>query len=253
MKIFDKYLFRRYLSVFFIVFASTYGLFVVIDGFTNADAFQEGQDGIANLMLAMFGYYAYQSSLFLDMVGSITSVVSIMVVFALLFRHSEIQPMLAAGVPIYRLVLPVLCGAMLVSAAIIANQELLIPRIAHQLQSSRSEAKGDSQNVEQVNDYETGILIGGKSLHLKTRTIEEARFVLPVPEIADSLTPLRAKVARYFNASDERPAGWLLENVTPRYAQMKANLTELGQKSVLPMDDPDMAYVVTDVSFDQLS
>jgi len=253
VKIFDQYLFRRFLAAYAILFVSTFGLFVVIDGFTNVDGFQEGQSGAGGVMLTMLGYYAFQSSLFFDMVGSILSIISVMVVFALLYRHSEIQPILAAGVPVYRLVLPVLAGTLLVNLAIIANQELLIPRIAHRLQSSRSEVRGDQQAVEQVNDYETGILLGGRWLHLHTRTLESARFILPVPEIVNALTPLKATEATFHGENAGRPAGWLLKDVSPKFADLMPNLTAAGQKAILPTKEPNNVFVVTDVSFDQLS
>ena len=38
---FDRYLIARYLQIFVILFVSMFGLFVVIDGFSNVDEFQE--------------------------------------------------------------------------------------------------------------------------------------------------------------------------------------------------------------------
>jgi lipopolysaccharide export system permease protein len=174
-----------------------------------------------------------------------------MVVFALLYRHSEVHPILAAGVPVYRLALPIIAGTLFVNATIVANQELLIPKIAHRLQASRSEGRADREVVEQVHDYETGIMIGGKWLHLSSRQLEEARFLLPVPQVAGTLTPLKARQATYFSATPGRPAGWLLKDVSPRFSQL--NLTAAGQASVLAMEDPKDVFVVSDVSFDQLS
>ena len=45
MTIFDRYLLGRFTWVFVVLFVTTFGLFVVIDGFTNVDAFQEESDG----------------------------------------------------------------------------------------------------------------------------------------------------------------------------------------------------------------
>jgi lipopolysaccharide export system permease protein len=202
-------------------------------------------------MLAMIVYYGFQSSLFFDMVASILSIVAVMIVFGLLYKHHEIHPILAAGIPIYRLVLPVLAGTLTVNAAIIANQELIIPQIAPRLQASRSEERSDREKVEQINDYETGIMIGGKWLHLFTKQVEDASFILPVPQIASTLTPLKAKEATYFEETAERPAGWLLNDANPKYSQL--NLTESGRHFVLPMQDPKQVFVVSDVNFDQLS
>jgi lipopolysaccharide export system permease protein len=203
------------------------------------------------VLLTIVTYYGFQSSLFFDMVGSVLSIVSVMIVFALLHKHSEIHPILAAGIPVYRLVLPLVAGTLLINASVIANQELLIPTIAHRLQASRSEDRADREKVEQINDYETGIMIGGKWLHRSARQLEQATFILPVPQMAASLTPLKAKTATYFESSGKRPAGWLLQDVTPRFSQL--NLTESGQKVVLSTQDVKEVFIASDVSFDQLS
>lgn len=252
---FDRYLLKCYLQIYLMLFVTTFGLFVIIDGFTNIDGFQDGQPDTLSVLMNMLGYYAYQSSLFFDRVGSTLSIVSVMVVFALLYRNSEIQPMLAAGVPTYRLIVPVILGTVLTSAVLSANQELVIPRIAHHLQSSRSEHRGDVQKVEPVYDWSTGIHISGGALQLGARRLEYARFSLPSPEIAREFTTLRAREATYYSASKEQskehPAGWLLADVSPKWEQI--GLTDEGRKQVLATNKPNKVFVVTDVSFDQLS
>jgi len=42
---FDRYLISRYLQIFLILFVSVFGLYVVIDGFSNVDEFQEHAAG----------------------------------------------------------------------------------------------------------------------------------------------------------------------------------------------------------------
>jgi lipopolysaccharide export system permease protein len=247
---FDRYLLKRYLSVFAILFASTFGLFVVIDGFTNVDAFQETAHGTLDVLLRMAGHYLFQSSAFFDMIAPILAVISAMVVFALLVRHSEIHPMLAAGVPIYRLLVPVVLGAIAVKVLVFANRELVIPRIAHHLQAERGEGGDEGQSVTPVNDYASRIRIDGSRLFLAERRLSQPNFVLPVPEIVHDLATLKAREASYCAATPRRPAGWVLRDATPRYAEL--NLTEAGRQHVLPMPDPADIFVATEVSFDQL-
>ena len=114
MTLFDRYLLRRFLSVFLILFLSTFGLFTVIDGFTNMDEFQSTGD-LSDALQRIGEYYFLQTSIFLEMVGAILSIVSAMVVFAMLQKHSEIHPILAAGIPTYRLAVPILLGTLCVS------------------------------------------------------------------------------------------------------------------------------------------
>jgi lipopolysaccharide export system permease protein len=247
---FDRYLLKRYLWVFGILFVCTYGLYVVIDGFTNVDEFQKTTHGTLGVFLAMAGYYCFQASAFFDVIAPILAVMSATVVFALLAKHAEIHPVLAAGVPLYRLMVPVVLGTIAVNAVAFANQELIVPRIAHHIQAARGESAEEGQSVDPVYDYDSRIRIDGRKLFLAERRIWQANFVLPVPEIVEELTTLKGLDATYFDAAPEHPAGWLLRGAKPRYREL--NLTEEGRRRVFPVANPDDVFVATAVSFDQL-
>ncbi len=202
---FDRYLLRRYLHVFFIMMVSMYGLYIVIDGFTNIDEFQEVSDEPLVVFETMAKYYAYQFSVFFDMLGAIVSVISVIVVFGLLQKHSEISPILAAGVPTSRLLMPFVVGTILVNLMIVGNQEFIIPRIAHVLQADRTRPDDEGNPVEPIYDYVTHIRIDGKELFIAEQRLDKANFVLPVPEMAVDLTTLNAKDATFQEATSEHP------------------------------------------------
>ncbi len=249
---FDRYLVKRFFHVFVISFVATYGLYVVIDGFTNVDAFENSDDlhEVGSSLGRMAAYYLLQSVMFFAMVSPILSVISVMVVFALLLKQNEIYPILSAGTPIFRLIVPVLAGAVVINSLVIVDQELVIPHLALRLKAPRGKNEKDAQQVQPVYDFETHILISGQELFLGERKIGNVEFVLPVPEIAFDLTTLKARESFYREATDEHPSGWLLRDVTPQFGQLK--LTEKGRKSILSRTNPNEMFVVTDVSFDQL-
>lgn len=247
---FDRYLLRRFLYVFLVFVLSTYGLFIVIDGFTNVDGFQQGKTGAVEVLARMADYYLYHCSLFLDMVGPILAVIAVIVVFAMLQRNSEIHPLLAAGIPTYRLTVPLLTGTALIVAVLVINREWVIPRIAHHLRAPRSEDKLKTQPVQPIYDHATQIWIGGGQLVRGANRVKEAEFVLP-PSIADDLTPIRAEVALFHAATSGRPSGWHLQDVQPRRTDLR--LTEAGKRVVRLMPDENDLFVVTDVGFSQLS
>ena len=248
---FDRYLFKRYMYTFVVLFISTYGLFVVIDGFTNVDEFQTGKENSAELLRWVGAYYGYQAVDFFDRVAPVLAVVAMMIVFALLQKHSELQPILAAGIPVYRLVLPIALGAAVVNIVVISNEELVIPRIAHRLQWNRSEEKRDKNPVEPLYDFETRIHIDGKSLELGTRRILQPEFILPVPDLATELTTLHAKDAVILKATAERPAGWLLRDCPTSYERIP--LTSSGRKFVLRTSNSRELFIVSNITIDQLS
>lgn len=249
MTTFDRYLLRRFLHTFVILFVTLYGLYVVIDGFTNVDSFQEGTDDLVVMLRRMASYYAYQSSMMVDLLGPTVAVASVMVVAALLVKNNEYQPILAAGVPLARLALPFAVGLLMVTAAILANQEYVLPRIADKLDGPRSELKAAMQDVTPQIDYTTGIVIEGNSLDVPGRRIVGARFVLPAPEIVGVLRTLDAEAARYVPKTSKNPAGWVLTNTSPaNYEELP--LTKRGIDYVVPVLGSDEIFVRSDISFD---
>src|SRR5690348_13119812 len=112
--IFDRYLLKRYLHVFFITFVALFGLFVIIDAFTNVDEFLERHNDTVSMLSHMLRYYSFRCCHFFLMIGAPVTVISAVVVFSLVQRNGELNPVLSAGIPTYRLVLPVMWGTMMV-------------------------------------------------------------------------------------------------------------------------------------------
>ena len=249
MTTFDRYLLARFLHTFVILFVTLFGLYVVIDGFTNVDGFQEGTDDAVVVLKRMGAYYGYQSSLLFDLMSPTVAVASVMVVAALLVKNSEYQPILAAGVPLGRLAVPFVVGLLAVTGMTIANQELIIPKIAHRLQGPRSELAAVMQDVTPQHDYTTGVVISGQSLDVKGGKILGADFLLPVPELVGALTNLSAESACFVHRTSKHPAGWVLTNTSPaRYEELP--LTERGTQFVIPVLGTNDIFVRSDISFD---
>lgn len=246
---FDRYLLRRYLHAFAILFVSTFGLFVVIDGFTNVDAFQQGKEGTLDVLKWMGEFYVIQSVDFFDRVAPVLSVVAMMVVFALLQKNSELHPLLAAGIPVYRLVLPILAGTMVVNALAALNREVVFPQIGHRLQAHRTETQ-TKRSVEPIYDYHSRVHIDGSKVSLEENRLNDAEFILPVPTLATELTALKAPYAVYMEETADRPRGWILRNVQPGYDRIP--LTDAGRRLVRRTNRPGDLFIVTDVTIDQL-
>ena len=129
---FDRYLLKRYFHTFGVCFVAALGVFFVFDAFTNADEFLKASpDGtIWPVVRRMTVYYCCQSSLLLSLVGHILCVLAVMVVLVILQRSGELHPVLAAGVPLYRAVVPLVVAAVLVNLTIMVNQECVLPMVA---------------------------------------------------------------------------------------------------------------------------
>ena len=252
MTTFDRYLLRRFWHVFGIGFFATVGLFVVFDGFTNVDAFQDRAGGASSLVVfgRMAQYYSYQTILIFDLVGAFLNVVSTMVVFALLQKNREIHPILSAGVPTIRLLVPMLVGALTVSGLLMLNQEFVLPALAGEFLKPIGTSAHDGQPVKTRRDFSTHIEISGQELILDERKLRRCEFLLPAPEMVSEITRLKAEEAVYRRRGKRLPAGWHLKQVSPRFADLR--VTSAGQKVILPLADETELFVATDISCEQL-
>lgn len=248
---FDRYLYSRYTYVFVVFFAASMGLFAVVDGFMNLDDFQQNNEGTLSMLVRMGVHYLYQSSLVFDLVGPSLSVISVMVVLALLLKYNEFYPVLSTGVPTYRLARPLILGVATVAGLLTINQELVIPRISHQLQSAHGSSASDSRFFDPQYDTKTWIFVSGQNLVPDQRAILNPVFVLPAPNIVRDYEPeLRGETAVYFPAKGKRPAVWLLKNATQPLDLAK--LTPAGRQVIVPHKNGKDIFLAIGLTFDQL-
>ena len=248
---FDRYLFWRYAYVFTVFFTATMGLFAVVDGFMNLDAFQQKDAGTFTLLLRMGTHYLYQSSLLFDLVGPSLSVISVLVVLAMLLKHNEFYPVLSTGVPTYRISFPLVFGVFAVAVLLFANQEWVIPNVAQNLQGTHGTTATDARSFDPQYDTRTWIFVSGLELMPAKRQILQPSFVLPTPSIVADYEPeLRGDTASYFPARGRRPSGWLLKNVSPAFDAGK--LTPAGRQLVIPHKNGKDIFLAVGLTFDEL-
>src|SRR5438445_447817 len=158
MTTFDRYLLRRYWHVFAVGYLAMFGLYFVIDVFTNVTDFLEQSKGSIALVTAVAQYYSYRACYFFGLIGGTLEVIAAMVALALVQKHGELNPILSAGISTFRLMRTLLVGAFMVNGLILINQEIVIPRIAVHLQldAGRSDFTGE---IEPVMDFATDMLI----------------------------------------------------------------------------------------------
>ncbi len=246
----DRYLLSRYFHIFAVFFVAMMGLYVVADGFTNLDGFQAavGNDGTGALVALMGRHYLYHCSLMFSLTGPTLAVMSSMCVLVLSLRHGEVHPVLAAGVPLYRMAAPLVVGVLLVNALLTANQEWIIPRISQHFVGSHGDTASDAQKVEPTYDSQ-GIFIAGNELYLDRRMIQGARFLIPRSLVEQSMT-LRAEEALFRPAVGGEPAGWLLKRVSEPLDRIV--LTEAGRQVLFPQENGEDVFIQSGLTFDQL-
>ncbi|MFM7836701.1 MAG: LptF/LptG family permease, partial [Planctomycetaceae bacterium] len=258
---FDRYLIWRVLHTFAMLFIATYGLYVVIDLFMNIDEFQEnslkglaaGESGRQLELFRRIGvHYLYRAFDFFELAGSILVVVSTIAVLALIRKSSETFPLLAAGVPAWRLLRPLLVTTAGLNLLLVINQELVIPHLAVQLQTPRGSQIASIQQVEPVYDYSNYMMhISGDQVLLDKRLIIGATFAVNATELSSRPFVMKAERARYVkDRTRSGRSGWLLEDLT---AVLDSEiLTGEGRKRITPSTNGRDAFVESNVTFEQL-
>jgi lipopolysaccharide export system permease protein len=251
---FDRFLLRQYFVAFAILFVSALGLFAVVDGFTNLDAFQKASqdDGLPTMLWRMAERYCYQSSMLFDMATPFLAVLSAVVVLTLLLKHGELHPLLAAGIPSYRICLPLLGGIVAVNLLLAANQEWLLPHVAPFLHGSHGEGQDAALAVQPRYDAQ-GIYIAGARLHMHQRRMTEAEFRLPPPQLANEYLAIQASEAKFLPATDDLAAGWVVDLSDLTMPFNPDLLTDLGRQYVFLVESEEQILIKTDVSIDQLA
>ncbi|MBX3442001.1 MAG: LptF/LptG family permease [Planctomyces sp.] len=274
---FDRYLFSRFAFAFVALFVASVGLFAVVDGFMNLDAFQQAarKDTVSRkdpaqgdrkeaaaqgraseppptaILFRMARHYVLQSSSLLDLLGPTAAVLAVLTTMALLVKHGELHPLLAAGIPTYRLATPFVLGVLAVNGLMAVNQELIMPQIASELQGAHGADSGGAQPVEAQYDPLTYIYLTAESLQPAERTLRNPEFLLQTPAHAMDSTKLSAESAKFYPARGDQPAGWLLKAPQPAYRSLR--LTEEGRRLILPQRKTDDVFIVSSLSADQLA
>lgn len=252
LTLFDRYLLWRYWHAYFITFIALMGLFVIIDAFGNVDEFARDGAKISQILTNIVQYYSYQGCVFFKAVGGVVTCLASMLVLGTLVKHGELNPVLSAGITTYRIARPMLFGAFAVNLLLIADQELLIPSLAHELQLRPGQHAGTHlERIQPAHDYSSRILIHGGQANVAGRKVVEAEFILPAPQILTEVQTVRATEAAFeSNEAEPEKSAWRLKGATPTYAQLK--LTERGREKILPGSNPDEMLIRTVIGFDQV-
>ncbi len=247
MRILDRLLLWSFLKAYAICLVSLLSLYVVIDLFTNLEDFAQHVSGTAPVLRNICRYYGYKIVQIFDRLCEAIVLLASAFTVAWVQRNNELLPLLSAGVPTRRVIRPVLMGAGLLILLGIANQELLIPRIADVLLADRDDPLGEKSLVVAGAYDSNGIHIEGAEA--KRNGLIVRPFYVTVPEtIADGLLHLTAKEGRYIVADPTNPqsGGWLMTGVQP--SVLDKTVPALEQL------DPGQFFLrTTDVDFDVLT
>jgi lipopolysaccharide export system permease protein len=217
VRILDRQRYWAFVKAYFTCYLSLVGLWIVIDAFSNFDEFTKRAEGFGELMSAMGRYYLFHQALYFDLLGGVISMMAAIFTVTWMQRNNEQLAMLAAGISTHRAIRPVLYSSVIVSLLSVANQEIIIPTYAEEIQKSHDD-DGMSKVLALPKRLDSrSVMIHGKEADRASRTIT-GRFNATIPyEIFGTMREIEGKQATYIPPADLKAplkGGWLIRAAT---------------------------------------
>ncbi len=254
----DRYLLVTYFRTLLICFFSLAGVFVVIHAFQNLEelaAFGEERGG---LWAAVVGYYGPFLVALFDWTVDILAVMALMFTIAYVRRSGELTAILAAGIGHGRIIKPLLCASAAVILLAAVSREVILPRYRDWIGARPQDLAGTTDQALQPSlDRKTGVLIGGKGLRVIRHEIVSPTFFLHSP-LGDYGPQLASVSGVWLPASEKRPAGYLLRDVTiPEDVASIRSAAKDGKTLIYgPVEYPELRpknlFVVSEVPYELL-
>jgi lipopolysaccharide export system permease protein len=129
------------------------------------------QASASSTMLGVFynvaDFYFFQSFLFFNHLSGIIPVVAAAFTLMRLSRFNELTAVMAAGVPLLRVAMPIILAGVTLNALVIVNQELIIPNSAEKLSRDREDlgggaGAGDQFPIRAMQDDHNSLLFAAR-------------------------------------------------------------------------------------------
>lgn len=140
MRLLDRYIIRNFLLNYLLAFAVLVGMYTLLDLIINFDRFTKfappGAGSVAsffNLLGDITDYYAYRMLVIFQQISAAIPLLAAGFTMVRMTRHNELTAMLASGVSLYRVALPIIFCALFFSGLVVIDQEILMPRFVDKL------------------------------------------------------------------------------------------------------------------------
>ncbi|MFP4140807.1 MAG: LptF/LptG family permease [Planctomycetota bacterium] len=210
MKTLDRYVIRSFLLAALLWFLILMSMRIVVDLLVNMDEFAEGSRPIGEVISHIVTYYSYHSLVYFVELGGLILVAAAAFTLARMNHTNELTAILASGVSLYRVVLPMIVSAVVLSGLIVVDRELLIPRLASQLAQSINDMDESSETSFQVRLLSDGneVVWFSPRFEVQDRSLRE-----PVAVVRDR----NARMTHCMSGSqavwdDQRDRGWLFRD-----------------------------------------
>ena len=243
----DRYILRNFSRTLILWYLCLVGLYMVFDLFTNFEDILSASKTDSSIFIMIGRYYFFKTFQFFDVLVSLLIMISAMITLSTMIRHNEMIPLLASGISQFRIILPIVAAAVVVTLLAMACRELLLPNYLSDLLAKKPSEVGQDIGtpVESITDMRTGTKLSGNKAFWSTKTVSVPKITLPGRLEKYARTTIEADSAQYFPASKDRPAGFLLKNVTTPKELLKSESLCLEGETIIitPNDEIGRAHV----------
>lgn len=232
----DRYVARTFLAGYFILLAVGIGFYILVDALVNLDEFTSDAS-LSGWEMArnMIDYYGYNVPLYFSQLAGPMMCIAAAFTTAVMLKNNELVSLVASGVPLRRVCVPLLASAMVLVMLWVANRELLLPNIAHKVVRKRGNIEGQAAlNVNCVRTDHGAVLIALRYFPREER-MERVAIVEQEPD-GRAASLVEADSASY----DPSTGLWLLER--GRRMKMRQESTEgIGENiDYVPVETYDL-------------
>ncbi len=234
----DKYIIKAFIPSFVICMFAICGIYIVVDAIQKIDDFIE----MGSSAFSLAGhYYALMVPVFVAQLFPAITLIAASMVLIRFARNNEILAMQVAGINLYRILLPIFILSVIMSFVAVANQEVLIPRLAEGLvKVEQSAFEEEEKNNILIEDGVNRLLLRVWTLNVIEESLESV-YVIGKYENGRKKFTISAKEGRWTDDNS-----WLLMDV------VRHDYDEDG-KWVAPVQQMNEYLLETTLTPEQLS
>ncbi len=145
MTILDRHLAWSFFASYVILLLTGIGLYVFTDILVNFDEFTENRAlSTADVVALMLDFYGPNLAMYFSQISGPVMAVAAAFTIALMQRNNELTAVVAAGVPLQRLLFPILVVAVFIIAAWVGVTEFIVPEFAAKISRRHQDLHNDS-------------------------------------------------------------------------------------------------------------
>lgn len=178
MKTLDRYIAKNFLVGYAISLFVLVGLRIIIDLFVNLDEFTEHADlGTIAVMKNILTYYCLNSTLYFRDFAGMIMVVAAAFSLGKMVRSNELVAVMASGVSLKRVIVPIVFLAVLLTGILVIDQEFMIPTLSDKLVRGQDDIPGqESYDVWFISDNKDSLICSQK-FEVETSTLHNPTII----------------------------------------------------------------------------